>query len=181
MQKYFLILTAFILMITNVCYAGSAYTDTYISFPVKVYIPPHPKAFIVKDAFAEWIQKTNGRVKVEYIPEQRRKAASLIFEFVNTIDSSDDTNHTLGTTQRTYNGRILAYSVIKIGLLDRQSGKPVSDSSLHYIILHEIGHAFGLNHSNDVESIMYYQYNPIIRQTLTKEDIADFVRMQRGY
>jgi len=179
MRKILLILIAFLVGI-NICYASSSYSNmTRKNFPIKVYIPDHPKAFIVKKAFAEWSQKTNGKVKIDYCNEQRKRAATMAFKFVDYIEDSNPGQNTLGVTYNKGAGNTIVLTEIHIGLLDKTSKKPISDNSLYYITIHEIGHAFGLQHTSDASSIMHAYYNPLIRQSLTNQDITNFTKMYR--
>jgi len=168
MKRVLLLIFAVVFSI-NICCAADSQTIGYrMNFPIKVHIPEkNPKAYIVKSAFDEWYKKTNGKVNVEFLSDMREKAATLRFEFIDNFG-----DRRLGLTQNYGAGDIIAYTVITLSTTDVKTKLPLSDQTIYYIALHEIGHAFGLGHSQNPASVMYPEYNPLIKQSLLPEDLA---------
>lgn len=181
MKKALLLLVAAFFIIVGVCHASNNQSIGYRkNFPIKVHVPEtHPKTRLIKSAFGEWYKKTNGLVDVEFLSDERAKAATMDFEFVDYLEGNR-----LGETQNyivnsNSSSPLIVRSVIRISTKDKNSKLALSDQSLYYIILHEIAHAFGLNHSNNPASVMYPSYNPYIKQSLLPEDITAFKNLYK--
>lgn len=66
------------------------------------------------------------------------------------------------------NGIIISYKIALNSLHKSQS-----IDFLSYILAHEIGHALGLKHNLDINSIMFFKTNDIVNKNLSEQDISE--------
>ncbi|MBI2005561.1 MAG: matrixin family metalloprotease [Candidatus Aenigmarchaeota archaeon] len=151
-------------------------------FPLTVYIDDgfvKEKSYYVDDfrkALEIWEDSTNnlvsfsavssgGDIAVEWSPALKEKASDTLgntdLKFVNISG--------LGLIQNA-----------KIELLTRSDSKQLSETDMTNLALHEIGHALGLNHSNDENDIMY----PILvvpSKEIKQISAAEIQKLQDAY
>ena len=141
----------FCLLFVSVLFMTSAFAYTYPrwkSMPVHVYIPPNCGKYtkLMQKAFYAWEYKTGGIVKFKYV--SKKSNSNIYVEFVNDItDCNSDA--AVGCTHPITNGRYLA-SPCRIEI---ETGR--SNNHLYGTMIHEVGHALGLNHSSNSNSVMY--------------------------
>jgi predicted Zn-dependent protease len=132
-------------------------------FPLKVYVEEsssrHYKSTYkdyVSYAFNVW-QKADSRVQYTFTNNSRNADIELIF--VENLGKKYDENY-LGLTEYDMNrNNEIEYSKIQISLL-KLGNKKVSDGEIKATIIHELGHAFGLGHSENEGDIMYPFIDP---------------------
>jgi predicted Zn-dependent protease len=135
--------------------------------PITVYVnnknvPPHysPSYYIqVQKALNYWEKGGNG--KLEYTPVFKlvdSEKADIRIRWVENLqkDQGAPSGVAGATTPFIVNGRFVRVD-IALGVGTYQWGKwvPYSDTAMLAIAEHELGHALGLNHSNDKQDIMY--------------------------
>jgi hypothetical protein len=145
--------------------------------PLKVFIGPFKwykavhEAYqyqqMVLDAFNLWQKVSDGRVSFEFVTNINNSQINLSWKRVD--------RESLGKCYYNYDeyGRLYSAEVV-IGLSDGLIHAKYEDKNeVYHTILHEVGHALGLDHSPYRMDIMYvpHQYGTI---SLTSRDIMTF-------
>lgn len=154
-MKKFLILVLILVLSSLGAYADVRWEKTEF----KVYITQNPKMYIMKKAFGRWQSVTNKFVT---------------FEFVNSPDNADMTadfveqlpGQAVGVCRREYktiDEKPVEIIKADIKLANKNLYKRIlTDDEYYRVMLHEIGHALGLPHSEKLNSIMKPYSNQII-------------------
>jgi predicted Zn-dependent protease len=108
-------------------------------------------------ALSIW-EKADPRIKFKYVSNTRDADIVIIFE-ENLVEKYDD--NYLGITDYKLRpvDKKIQKSFIEIGLL-KFNNEPVSDGEVKATIIHELGHALGLGHSDNEMDIMFPFINP---------------------
>lgn len=175
-MKKFLIILLLFLSSTIVLAAES---PRWVSQPISVYIPQYGNFTpLMKKAFASWQHYSKNLVRFQYVNNPNN--AQIQVEFVDFVTNCSSNNHTVGCTQLAIRGKNFYRSLITIGT--KEYAKVYSNglykSKLQYrqkkniygVMLHEVGHALGLEHSKNDKSIMFPYDLPTL-QYLTKDDL----------
>ena len=148
----FSILVVFVFQInTN---AANNESNKWWMYPkqLRVYIPPnHKRTVMMKHAFAEWSRVTSGKLAFKYVPSPNVAKIKVIF-----VDKIPNADREIGLTRFNFSGsgKLLSANIF---IAEKTStGRALGNDSVYTVMLHEIGHAMGINrHSNDPLSIMY--------------------------
>ena len=127
-------------------------------FPLKVFVKETSSRYYKSDykeyvsyAFRVW-QKVDNRIKYTFTNNSRD--ADIQFVFVENLGKKYEENY-LGLTEYDTNaGNEIEHSKVQISLL-KFGNDVVSAGEIKATIVHELGHAFGLGHSESKTDIMY--------------------------
>ena len=127
--------------------------------PLKVYIKPTGDITgwdpsmngIIGEGFRQWEKALNG--KVCFVSTQDPVRADITMEWVERITSTSQRAEgvTFNINRQGYAYR--AY--IQVETLNRWNGEPYELEQTRTAVIHEIGHALGLGHSDQITDVMY--------------------------
>lgn len=133
-----------------------------------VYIVTNPKSYIMKKAFGRWQSATNKFVQFNFVDNpQQADITCLYVEKLEGLAVGLNQNSTLGdkiVDSKVYLANKTLYNRI------------LTDDEYYRIMLHEIGHALGLPHSKNLNSIMRESTNEI-----TNINIDDIKELKKLY
>ena len=180
------ILTLFFVLILSISSVFALSKPRWDKRPIKVYIPGNSyNSQIMKNAFMQWQTRTNSAVWFTFLGDNKRNEADITVYFVET-DTKCGNSSAIGCTHSrtdgqgfyTHNDMYIAskavYRLVGDDGTVAVKTELISAPQLYRVMLHEIGHAIGINqHSNKPNSIMYkYSLNDVnIPQKLTDEDL----------
>ena len=155
--------------------AVSAVTEGVWQFPknIKTYIQPgHHNTVMMQHAFQEWERVTNHNLGFKFVSSE--STAKIRVYFVKKIDTKNNAelDRAIGLTGSRASNNSKRMFKATIWIADfTQDGRKLSCDEVYTVMLHEIGHALGLNHSSDPKSVMYYGANVI--QEISKDDLKN--------
>ena len=136
---------------------------TISSFPLKIFIKESVSPFykpLYKDyvdyALSVW-KKADDRIDYSFV--NSRRGADISVLFIEDLGDKYKEDYIGLTDYNIDRDKRIVYSRIQISLT-KFDDEIVSDGELKATIIHELGHAFGLGHSENELDIMYPYINP---------------------
>jgi hypothetical protein len=148
-------------------------------FPIKVAIWSDPEMKELKapfrqaviDAFTRWKEASGGWLNFQIVDDQRQ--AKIVCKLVGVMRGSKNVpggGEKLGETLGDYdnkNSDVLGFSRVEV-FWDEDS----NPAHFRHVVLHEVGHALGLGHSNNVLDVMYPFVHPPYPEFPSRRDGA---------
>ena len=170
MYKFFkrFILLLIILLITNSTFTMAAEKPRWVGLPIYVHIEEYGEyTRLMEKAFLAWEEISDDLIRFDFV--SRPSNANIHVKFVDYVENCNS-ELAIGCTRITQRGGQYYRSDVEIAMNIRYEDgilRPIRD--VYSVMLHEIGHAIGLGHSNSIDSIMYPYAVPTL-QYLTDED-----------
>ena len=186
MKKILILFCVFILTLTSTFALSKPRWEVR---PIKVYIPGNSyTSKVMKNAFLQWQTRTNSAVWFTFLNDASKDKADITVHFVENNTYCGNIS-AIGCTHMSankngffvHNDIYIAYKFVQElvgdnGVVARKT-YPIPAPQLYRVMLHETGHAIGINtHSTNPKSIMYAYsaedtHSKEIPQKLTPDDL----------
>lgn len=139
----------------------------WMQMPITVYLPggigidgyrPEFQA-ILGESFTAWSNATQGRVAIKFVDNPAEAVIKCKWTAnPNDLQTPQEGGHALlGLTQQ---GVLKQVDVVILTKDLQRPGNPLSENTLRFICLHEVGHALGIaGHSSQPGDVMFYGVN----------------------
>jgi predicted Zn-dependent protease len=145
-------------------------------FPLKVFINKSGSKYY-KSKFKKFVNYAlelwsiaDSRIKYKISPSP--EDADLIISFEQNLMDKYDENYLGITDYEISRNKRINKSMIEIGML-KYNNQVISDGEIKATIIHEIGHALGLGHSENEADIMYPFINPDSVEDLNYNELSE--------
>lgn len=141
----------------------------WVAQPVHVYIPEGVGNYsrLMQQAFTEWEQKSDELIRFDFV--NKPSNANIHVNFVDHVTNCSSPL-AVGCARMTERGGQYYNCQLDIAMQKKfgEGYRPIEN--IYGVMLHEIGHAIGLGHSESANSIMY-KYDLPTMQYLTDDDM----------
>lgn len=164
------ILFTFICTFINTATAIIVEAPHWKKSPITVYIPTDDsKATTMRHAFERWQKDSFDKLKFSYV---QKGPADINVAFTESVDGSDGP---LGSYSLTIRGNEIQKADIKIATKS-PSIKKYSNNYIYTVMLHEVGHALGMEDTNRKPTgIMYMPISE--KQDILKVEIRKLYKL----
>ena len=142
----------------------------WVSMPIYVYVPQYGNyTKLMKAAFNQWETQSDKLVRFEFVG--RPEDANINVKFVREVKNCNSEN-AVGCSRMTVRSGRYYKNQLDIALMenfDQNSFRPINN--IYGVMLHEIGHALGLGHTEENPRSIMFLYDLPSTQYLTKEDL----------
>lgn len=144
-------------------------------FPLNIYVKESSSRYYkstykdyVKYAMDVW-RKADDRIQYRFVKSINDADIALIF--VENLGDEFEENYLGLTDYDTYENKEIEFSKIRISLL-KNGNEKIPAGEIKATIIHELGHAFGLGHSENENDLMYPYISPEHTSEMTYDELS---------
>lgn len=157
----------------NSLWDGKHWEET--KFPLNIYVKGSDSRYYkssykdyVKYAMDVW-RKSDDRIQYNFV--KSIDDADIAVIFVENLGDEYEENYLGLTDYDTDRNKIIEFSKIQISLL-KNGNERISAGEIKATIIHELGHAFGLGHSDNKKDLMYPYISPDHTAEMTYDELS---------
>lgn len=163
------------------------------SMPLKVFIPDTSDSKGFRPSFRNYVLKSldtwclASAKKIDYRLVNNKNEADITVEWTtdplpfSRKDSSRNRKAAGVTHCQCSSGTFLSHAKIEIRTVDYAENENISEAEAFCVAMHEVGHALGLGHSNNVCDVMYVNRSTKQKTMPTSRDSKTLARIYESY